>query len=247
MKALLFLFVLLIVNCNVFSQLIAIDTIQTKELRIDKILYTYKDSVVNHWYWDNGLLRRVFTVDKFENCIGKSKSWFENGEVHSNGICEGRTLIDTTWYKNRTIQSLENIINGDGKQQFFDEQGNLTTILYYKNGSEYKIEEYCLDGFIRDVRYYQKEPYYFKSYYCNKNPQTEGAFYDNYCFVGPFKQWFENGILKEEGTYINYSESSKLRCETKIGVWKYYDEKGKLIKLEEYDNGGKMVKSKEYE
>jgi antitoxin component YwqK of YwqJK toxin-antitoxin module len=247
MKAFLFLYVLLIVNCNAFSQLIAIDTIHTKELRIDKIIYTYKDSVVNHWFWDNGQMRRRFTIDSLGNCIGKTTSWFEDGKVQRNGLCMYKTIIDTSWYENRIIQSLRNVLDGEGKQQFFDEQGNLTTILYYKNGSEYKNEEYCLDGFIRDVRYNRKEPYNFKSFYCNKNPQTEGAFYDNFCFVGPYKHWYENRVLKEEGTYVNYSESSKLKCETKIGIWKYYDEKGELIKLEEYDNCGKLVKSKEYE
>ena len=50
------------------------------------------------------------------------------------------------------------------------------------------------------------------------------ASYNNGIVDGTFKKFYENGILMEEGTY---------KMMKKVGLWKYYDEAGNLIKTEE--------------
>jgi antitoxin component YwqK of YwqJK toxin-antitoxin module len=50
---------------------------------------------------------------------------------------------------------------------------------------------------------------------------------------GPYTKYFENGTLECSGTYDRG---------TKIGVWKHYNNKGKLIRTEQWTLG-KMIKS----
>lgn len=50
------------------------------------------------------------------------------------------------------------------------------------------------------------------------------ANYDNGLVTGSFQKFHENGNLMEEGEYIKMK---------KVGVWKYYDENGILLKTEQ--------------
>jgi antitoxin component YwqK of YwqJK toxin-antitoxin module len=50
---------------------------------------------------------------------------------------------------------------------------------------------------------------------------------------GPYTKYFENGTLECSGTYDRG---------TKIGVWKHYNNKGKLIRTEQWTLG-KMIKN----
>jgi len=50
---------------------------------------------------------------------------------------------------------------------------------------------------------------------------------------GPYTKYFENGTLECSGTYDRG---------TKIGVWKHYNNKGKLIRTEKWTSG-KMIKN----
>ena len=54
------------------------------------------------------------------------------------------------------------------------------------------------------------------------------------------KVFYPNGKVKEEKTYAfsEYNDYPK-------GIWKYYNEKGKLIKTEEYENG-ELIKTKKH-
>jgi antitoxin component YwqK of YwqJK toxin-antitoxin module len=45
---------------------------------------------------------------------------------------------------------------------------------------------------------------------------------------GPYYLYFENGKLQISGSY---------NADQKDGEWKYYDDKGKLLKIENYKNG----------
>jgi antitoxin component YwqK of YwqJK toxin-antitoxin module len=45
---------------------------------------------------------------------------------------------------------------------------------------------------------------------------------------GPYYMYFENGKLQISGSY---------NADQKDGEWKYYDDKGKLLKIENYKNG----------
>jgi antitoxin component YwqK of YwqJK toxin-antitoxin module len=54
-----------------------------------------------------------------------------------------------------------------------------------------------------------------------------------YEFTSYLRDYYTNGIIKDEGQVL-YNEDAQIESD-KIGTWKYYDEKGKLI---ETVNGG---------
>ena len=63
------------------------------------------------------------------------------------------------------------------------------------------------------------------------------------CFVGPFKEFHNNGKLKVEGDFksIPNDDWSNLRlrglCSTREREWKHYSPEGKLESIEHYEHG----------
>lgn len=115
--------------------------------------------------------------------------------------------------------------------------GDTSIVLqYYRNGQLFRKdialngieliyeERWCKNGqLVRKVDYSEEEMH-ISNIYCNGNKKNEfiliGIFPE-----GVFQSWYENGQLKEIGEYKDGD---------KIGVWKYYDENGNLIKEEKY-------------
>lgn len=67
----------------------------------------------------------------------------------------------------------------------------------------------------------------YVNYYCNGFKKNE--FYHLGLGVdGKMTWWYENGVIESESFYDK---------NIPIGLWKYYDDSGKLIKTEKYENG----------
>ena len=103
------------------------------------------------------------------------------------------------------------------KAQVIDEE-NGKTFFYYDTLSNKKVKE---------IFHHTQE---IKIFTDNK-----GNSRDTMILVksGPYTKYFENGTLECSGTYDRG---------TKIGVWKHYNNKGKLIRTEQWASG-KMIKS----
>lgn len=65
------------------------------------------------------------------------------------------------------------------------------------------------------------------NYYCNGQKRNEFD-HNGYSAEGKMTWWYENGRVQSE-QYFEYNEPN--------GEWKYYDEKGKLERIELYENG----------
>jgi len=50
--------------------------------------------------------------------------------------------------------------------------------------------------------------------------------------IGPIKKYYEDGVLASEGTYKYWR--------IKVGVWKYYNNKGELSRTEDYKDKGSL-------
>ncbi|MFN3444624.1 MAG: toxin-antitoxin system YwqK family antitoxin [Bacteroidia bacterium] len=103
------------------------------------------------------------------------------------------------------------------KAQVIDEE-NGKTFFYYDTLSNKKVKE---------IFHHTQE---IKIFTDNK-----GNSRDTMILVksGPYTKYFENGTLECSGTYDRG---------TKIGVWKHYNNKGKLIRTEQWASG-KLTKS----
>lgn len=82
--------------------------------------------------------------------------------------------------------------------------------------------------------------HYCRFYYENGNMVQEGVSGNELFFIGKIKSYHQNGIIAEEGSYSdNFCYRNK-----KVGLWKYYNEQGKLIKEEMYNDKGILQKPK---
>ena len=72
---------------------------------------------------------------------------------------------------------------------------------------------------------------YFAQYYDNGQLKGEYEFDEYGSNKGPSKEYFENGHVKEEGSY---------KAGFRTGEWKVYDSTGKTIETLKYDENGQV-------
>jgi antitoxin component YwqK of YwqJK toxin-antitoxin module len=108
---------------------------------------------------------------------------------------------------------------------------------YYINKKDSTLCQMMKDsaGLIRQIIITKKDiRTFFGQYYSNGQLQAELPL-DNYGhYHGPATYYYKNGIIQSRGIYKNG---------LKNGKWDNYDEKGKLISLEEYDEIGQLIKT----
>ncbi|MBN2668720.1 MAG: hypothetical protein JXR60_05760 [Bacteroidales bacterium] len=63
-------------------------------------------------------------------------------------------------------------------------------------------------------------------YYVEIDQKKYEEFYDKGIKSGVYRSWFKNGYLKMTGRYQN---------DKRVGVWKWYDEKGQLKYMLDYN------------
>ncbi|KJS07303.1 MAG: hypothetical protein VR77_01320 [Flavobacteriales bacterium BRH_c54] len=176
---------------------------------------------------------------------GIVRRWFENGQPLDFYVCEDDKIISPmiSWYSNGMLQSFYDYkrgmrtykswsINGvllDESQAFnVDDPDSFIYKSYYSTG-ELKSEEIANSGI---------QP--FKFYWKNGNLSQKGNILNLPLLrLGKWEEWYEDGTLKREMFYHdsipNYA----------VGTWKYYSEKGELIKEEVYEKN-ELIDTKEY-
>lgn len=119
--------------------------------------------------------------------------------------------------------------NGVYRYYVRGENKPFTGILYgkYPNGQWLSRQEY-VDGVGQGT---------WINYYDNGNLKEVGTYEQNKV-EGKIKKYYRNGQLQAEGTYREWR--------IRVGEWKYYDEKGKLIKTVNHGTKGDFRDVKAY-
>lgn len=121
--------------------------------------------------------------------------------------------------------------NKDGKYRYYarDEDKPFTGVLYvkYPNGN-YETWQEFEEGLGQGtwINYYENGHY------------KEIGHYEKNRVEGPIKKYHSNGQLASEGTYKDWR--------IWVGKWKFYDEKGQLIKTENYGQKGNLQEVEDY-
>ncbi len=177
--------------------------------------------------WKNGLLDSIWifytevgdTSEKINYYLGKKN---------------GYTIKYFTSTDNKNvIQSKELYLNGkrNGKSYYYYESGEVHKIIFYhndvKNGLAYEFD--CDSNIISITRYRNNQVILHEEInrYNDAGEQT-----------GLWKEFYDNGHLKEEKNYIN----GKLD-----GVYKIYNENGFLIQSVHYKNGEIVDSTNDFE
>ena len=191
----------------------------------------------NHKYRETNYLRGQLN--------GKDEKWYTDGKKKAlTYYYKGnRSSPIITWYDSGEIQSVYDL----------DEKSNKGSIItWYKNGNiqqetfaidssknGFAENEYYENGMIKRIEIANQGKQEYTTYYNNGQIAWDGMIVDAiWSQVGHWQEWYEDGTPKRE-YYFNDSISNQ-----KEGIWKWWDEKGNLIK-QEYYKGGIMIEEKQ--
>jgi len=180
-------------------------------------------------------------------CMGQVKDFYPSGKLKHKGIYDkGKLTIYKNYYENGQLE------------RSFKVKGSLKHILelYYKDGKlkskvdYFKKEELIWQDFFPDgkMEFYEEYDKSFdfyislKFFYENGNPQNILELIEKKKRLYDSKEYYENGKIKEEGKIIH---NIALNDYQKVGIWKIYDEIGKLIAEEEYVKG-RVINDKKF-
>ncbi len=229
-----------------------IDTIRFDSLNtIKSIEYIAHDKVLKRIYFTKEqTIRAACCYDE----IGRTKwdiSWYASGNIQS--LWYHNMEIGQSWLENGTLDAEAKIINDTCIETYYYESAAVRKIVKklpgYDSTHYYYLVTYCENGF-KTSEDFSGKTYWYKTYYCNGKKRIIAKKGARRNYIGKFRKWNENGILVIKGQFAadekhtNYTTIQDQGFGQKEGTWKYFDDKGKLIKIEKYKNG-KLISKKE--
>jgi antitoxin component YwqK of YwqJK toxin-antitoxin module len=182
---------------------------------------------------------------------GISRSWYKSGKV----------LFDYQMKEGKDV-GITMMFHESGNPSYIRDQVNGLTMEFYENGklkhrtrriidsalcSDGKgLEEisWYEDGQLREKGIMNCGRQSYKIYANDTTVLSESIIIGIPLFkVGKYHEYFKNGKSKVEGQFKD--SDSQRESNIMIGTWKYYNEKGQVIK-EEYYEDNKLIKTKEY-
>lgn len=180
-------------------------------IRYNKVGYNAQ-SWQEDYYASGKLLHRGFYID---GQIKVFKNYWENGNLERELIA-----ID-----NLRCKLLTYYPNGQPRSE----------VTYYE-GTEIKQKDYFENGTIElDEEIDKKDGFIIKRIinYSNAKPKIVMELTDKKLKLYSYKEYYENGSVKEEGT-LNFRKD--MNDYVKNGEWKTYDEQGNVVKTTKYVN-----------
>lgn len=197
-------------------------------------IYQLKDtSPKGKWivYYDQSKKLKAFEWESVKDIddFYEETIWYRNGDIKSvrNISLTKDTLSNINYYKNRRVKN-KNInvweVNEKGwvlviDSSFYDNGQIKQTPVDWKSFKKQKIVFYFQTG----IKKYEMQ-------------------WINGTLVDEYKEYFESGKIKIIGNYLNPmdidpSTIPSSRHSIEHGIWKYFNEEGKLIKEEQFENG----------
>lgn len=207
-------------------------------------------------FWDNKVLKSEYTyINKVRQ--GIQKNYDDSGKLKHEYYCKNGLMdgISISYYPNSNIEHITSFRNG---------KLNGKAISFYESGELMKIKEYKNDTSIGNEVFYYKSGHL--KYACKNcsvkcmgemdSLQTtiEKSDYDYFesVWCGEFSAYSEKGNLIAQGNYYPGYHIIKTRGNDGVytsvipirnGVWKFYNERGKLEEEHTYDMGILITKS----
>ena len=222
----------------------------------------YKNDKINgihrEWYND-GVLKEEYTCKSVYDSIQKRYNQLYEGKYTKYKV-NGDPKIITYYVNNKkhgTYTEFYDDVNIKQKEEQYDNglnSGNF--IRYSKSGDTLSLTQFSLvkvNDTIKSLKngveknWYSKNQLQYVMYY--ENGLTQGlatrwyesgqkSSEDNYLnglHIGKHISWNKDGSLKEEGEYIITNQESKQNLQN--GIWKEYNENGKLLRFKQFKNG----------
>jgi antitoxin component YwqK of YwqJK toxin-antitoxin module len=225
--------------------------------RIDTVRYDSTNAIKQINFYSNGKRIKIIAFYKNQNIddaqsldeIGRQLwyiSWYPNGsqyQIYHHSVGQ-------VWYEDGRLKEETTCENDTCISKRYYESGQLMQMRKKFTGSDRPIYavDYCENGQIEREDIYGKQTTYTR-YFCDGKIECKGTRNAQAYLIGKYCEWNENGVLIAKGQYSDTKQITFLTPQTdgvlgqKDGTWKYYDDKGKLIKTEVYQNG-KLISNK---
>lgn len=172
-------------------------------------------------------------------CQGWVQDVYENGNIIHKGYYEdGHLKIYKNFYENGNVERVFKVIDFKKcNQQIFYPDGKLKADITYYEGAAQIETDYYPNGQIEYLEENSKNMEYLiqrKSYGQDGKPQEIFEMIDPKRKIYSKKEYYENGNLKSEGT-MKYNVA--VIDYQKDGLWKEYDENGKLVSTQTWQSG----------
>ena len=231
--------------------------------------YTKKGEIISLFEYNNGYLinrEKINRKDIYTLSQGRWKDFYPNGKVHiERNYLDGKLNdyfkeYDETGNLKLTLRYKQDILINDTSiaaeiidiRNKFDTNGILIESgAYLKNIPVGIHRKYSKDGTVINAFVYSN----------SGNVVSEGIIDEKGTKKGSWKDFYENGKLKDEGKYLNskrtgnwtfYNKNGKIEQDGNYrngkinGPWKWYFDSGKLRREENYFNGNEDGQSVEY-
>lgn len=195
----------------------------------------------------------IIIYDKLVPCMGGDSIRYNKVGYNAQGWQEDRyaseKLLHRGFYIDGQIKVFKNYWENGNLERELIALDNLRCklITYYPNGQtrseityyeglEIKEKDYFENGSVElEEEVNKKEGYIIKRIinYPNSKPKIIMELTDKKIKIYSYKEYYENGNIKEEGT-LNFRKD--LNDYVKNGTWKFYDENGTLVKSVNFVN-----------
>lgn len=177
---------------------------------------------------------------------GWIEDFYETGKLlHKGFYFEGQLKVYKNYYPSGTLERNFRVVDDfRSNEKIYFENGNVKYDAEYKNGLEVKTTQYYSNGKIEFVEELDKNGDFFSkriNYFENGNLEKEIVLKDKKKVLFSCKEYYESGILEEEGFLFYNSVMSDYQ---KDGVWKLYDSAGKLIAEQTYTKNEMIAEKK---
>jgi len=170
---------------------------------------------------------------------GWVKDHYEDGQLIHNGLyVKGKLTTYKNYYENGNLERA--FVKKDSKKsklEIYYENGNLQTEALFFFSNPLKWVDYYTDGSLESIEEYNNSLDYYvqhKFYYPDGKPHIILDLIDKKTKTYNYIECYESGEIMEEGQKI-YNKTTGDYPRT--GIWKIYDENGKLVRKEKYEKG----------
>lgn len=199
------------------------------------IIYSNTYSYTSTEWYGNGQKKIEYPTPSLGAGCFEMNSWYNDGKIKATSRCHDDSCIIVNYYHSGPIEHI-NISTLDSVP--YSPYGRYVPhfdVRYYENG-QLKYDPIDANGIRQTII----------GYYPSGIKHTQNDLW-RMQYIGPYKEWFENGQLKIEGNYEVPIETEyhNVIGNKKTGKWTYYDESGKKIK-EEFYEANKLINTITY-
>lgn len=172
-------------------------------------------------------------------CQNQVKDYYVTGELlHAGFYVDGQLKSYKNYYPNGNVERDFRAIDLYRSQvKLYYESGQLKSQVKYNEGAVQEWTDYYANGQIEMSEEKTKACTYHifsRSFYEDGKPSKALELLDKKKITYTYKEFYSSGAVKVEGSKQFKEE---LGDYINTGVWKYYDESGKVTKEEKFDNG----------